>query len=74
MVQNAFLGLQKHFEFLLIERPHVNYTILENIQYTIGPNKEYVNNIEDQIMIINTTIVHTQTRLSSMENDVYKNI
>ena len=52
-----FSSLKKRLEFLHIEKPHVNDTILENIQYTIGPMKYNDKNIGYQIMIKNTTII-----------------
>ena len=64
----------KSCEFLHIENPNVDETILENIQNTVGKIKVNIKNIEDQIMIMNTAITQTQKRLSAMEKDVYKKI
>ena len=57
MVQMHVQFFKKRLEFLHIEKPHVNDTILENIQYTIGPMKYNDKNIGYQIMIKNTTII-----------------
>ena len=57
----------KSCEFLHIENQNVDDTILENIQCTIGQIKGNIKNIEDKIMIINTAIRQTQTRVYAME-------
>ena len=41
----------------------MDYTILENIQNTVGQIKVNIKNIADQIMIMNTTITQTQKKV-----------
>ena len=62
----------KSCEFLHIENQNVDDTILENIQCTIGQIKGNIKNIEDKIMIINTAIRQTQTRVYAMKRCIPK--
>ena len=59
-------------EFLHIEKSLGNENNLEDIENSFGKIQAMVKGIEDKIVIINTTITQTQTRLSAMEKDVYK--
>ena len=63
----------KSFEFFHVENCNYEDKVFKNIHEFIEHMKARMKGIEEQIDIFTTTILQTQTRLSAMSKDVYKN-